>query len=121
MKDVPIASHVKVRRPTVNGRVFIHVHAFVYIYTTNGNSSQSTMILSSNFYSYHIGYPRLLHHIDESTGGIIEAVGSGLSLSTNSIKFASKFISSLIEKGIKIKFIIMIRVIFLILFFIYSN
>ena len=32
MKDVPIASHAKVRRPTVNGPVFIHVHAFVYIY-----------------------------------------------------------------------------------------
>ena len=39
MKDVPIASHAKVRRPTVNGPVFIHVHAFLYIYIQNMNMS----------------------------------------------------------------------------------
>ena len=40
MKDVPIASHANVRRPTVNGPVF-YTYTYMYIYTQNMSMSNS--------------------------------------------------------------------------------
>ena len=46
MKDVPIASHANVRRPTVNGPVFTHIHTCIYtqnISMSNSNKHSSNV------------------------------------------------------------------------------